>query len=151
MISMSTEPEPCAPVAFDDVLAACDFVDTSIAVNEAYLDPRTGRIFWVSDLVDTEEEDIPEDLQSSDIYIAIPGKRDLELGLPVVMAFVEEALPDDWDRVSEIFRRRGAYGRFKQLLHDRGALVHWYAFETAATETALRAWCEDNGIPLKSP
>jgi hypothetical protein len=148
---MSTEPGPCAPVAFDDLVSAYDFVEAGAGACQAYLDPSTGRIFWVSDLVDTAEEDIPEDLETSDAYIAIPDKRDLGVGLPVVEAFVEDELPDDWNRVMEMFRRKGAYGRFKQLLDDRGALERWYAFETAAREQALRAWCEDNDIPLKAP
>ncbi len=148
---MSTEPGPCAPVAFADLVSAYDFVDGGGGECQAYLDPRTGRIFWVSDLVDTGEEDLPEDLETSDTYIAIPDKRDLGVGLPVVEAFVEDELPDDWNRVVEMFRRKGAYGRFKQLLDDRGALERWYAFQTAATEQALRAWCEDHDIPLTAP
>ncbi len=69
----------------------------------------------------------------------------------MVEAFVEEALPDEWNRVAEMFRRKGAYGRFKPLLQDRGALERWYAFEAAATERALKDWCELNDIPLRAP
>jgi hypothetical protein len=147
---MATEPTPCAPVAFDDLQSAYDFVDMGRGESQAYLDPRTGRIFYVSDLVDTEDEDIPEDLDTSDIYIPIPDKRELGLGLVVVEAFVDSELPDDWKKVLEIFRRKGAYGRFKQLLQDRGALERWYAFEAAAAAEALRNWCEANEIPLKA-
>jgi hypothetical protein len=148
---MDTEPAPCIPVAFDDLLWAYEFVDMGGGECRAYIDPRTGRIFLVSDLVDGEDEDVPKDLETSDIYIAIPDKFDLDLGRPVVNSFVDKKLPDDWDRVVEIFRRKGAYGRFKQLLADRDALERWYAFETAATEQALRDWCEANDIPLKAP
>jgi hypothetical protein len=150
LILMSTEPASCAPVLFEELLSAYEFVDSAGCENEAYLDPRNARIFWVSDLVDTGEEDIPEDLDTSEIYIAIPDKFELDLGRPVVDAFVEEVLPEDWDRVRDLFRGKGAYGRFKQFLHDRGALERWYAFEAAATEQALRDWCEANNIPLTS-
>ncbi len=50
-----------------------------------------------------------------------------------------------------MFRRKGAYGRFKPLLQDRGPLERWYAFEAAATERALKDWCELNDIPLRAP
>jgi len=55
-------------------------------------------------------------------------------------------LSDEYDTVAGFFRRRGAYGRFKALLHARGMLERWYEFENRATEEALLAWCEENGI-----
>src|SRR6516164_9885442 len=47
---------------------------------------------------------------------------------------------------SSFFGRRGAYGRFKALLHARGMLERWYEFENRAMEEALLTWCEENGI-----
>jgi hypothetical protein len=64
------------------------------------------------------------------------------------LAFVAAELPDDYDTVAGFFRRRGAYGRFKDLLDARGKLQRWYEFENQATEDALRDWCADNGIQL---
>ena len=56
--------------------------------------------------------------------------------------------PLDLLKTRNIFARRGAYGRFKDLLDSRGMLEKWYAFEASATENALRAWCEDVGLQL---
>jgi hypothetical protein len=65
-----------------------------------------------------------------------------------VMDFVRQCLPRDFDDVSNMFDRRGTYGRFKQLLIQRRALEQWYDFEQKATERALREWCELNSIVL---
>jgi len=51
-------------------------------------------------------------------------------------------------KVEDIFRRRGAYGRFKSLLERRGVLDEWYAYEARHRESALRQWCAENGIAL---
>jgi hypothetical protein len=47
-----------------------------------------------------------------------------------------------------MFQRRGAYARFKDLLDREGLLDQWYAYETAVTERALRAWCERVGLQV---
>jgi len=117
--------------------------------SNAYISVDTGRIHWQSDWVDPDEEErLPKDFEESDRYIAVPHKNDLDLGRRLVLAFVSQELPDDYDTVAGFFRRKGAYGRFKDLLHARGALERWYEFEGRATEEALRAWCEENGIQL---
>ncbi len=64
------------------------------------------------------------------------------------MAFVEQHLPGDYDRAVDSFHKRGAYGRFEGLLDRRGASEAWYAFESDATERALKQWCEEHGIQL---
>jgi len=147
---MTEEPAKSAPVPFNELLDAFEFADVSSGEHRAYVDTRSGRLYLVSDLDDPEDpmEEVPEDLETSDTYIALPDKRDLDLGRPLALSFVEEALEDQWATVAEIFRRKGAYGRFKALLARHGALDAWYAYEAAATERALRGWCEDNGIAL---
>jgi hypothetical protein len=65
-----------------------------------------------------------------------------------VLNFAREFLPNDVDDVYDIFRRKGAYAKFKALLMRRNALDRWYEFEQKATERALREWCEVNSIAL---
>jgi len=48
--------------------------------------------------------------------------------------------------VREIFRRSGAYTRFKDLLAQRGMVQQWYNYEADAQKEALREWCENNGM-----
>ena len=69
----------------------------------------------------------------------------------LALRFVGERLPALYNRAADIFRRRGAYRRFKELLTSEGYLKEWYAFETEATDRALREWCHENDIQLGEP
>ena len=90
---------------------------------------------------------MPDDIDDEK-YISIPDKRELDLGKPLVLDFAREFLADDYDEVRQIFSRRGAYRRYKELLVRRGALERWYDFSNKSEETALREWCAENGIEL---
>ncbi len=115
--------------------------------HQAYISIDTGTIHWISELNPLEEE-IPEDLETSDRYIAIPHKNDLDLGNDLALRFAAEALPGLYNRVEQFFRHRGAYARFKELLASEGCLDKWYAFEAESTERALRNWCTVNDITV---
>ncbi|MDW6024052.1 hypothetical protein SAZ10_20095 [Mesorhizobium sp. BAC0120] len=65
-----------------------------------------------------------------------------------MLKFARDHLPDDYDKVWEIFSRSGAYSRFKDLLAYRHAVDRWHAFEQEATEQALRDWCELHEIEV---
>ena len=117
--------------------------------HSAYICVDTGKIYCHSVSAGLEEEEnLPEDLETSDRYIAVPHKNDLGLGRRLALAFVAQELSDEYDTVVGFFERRGAYGRFKALLHARGMLERWYEFENRAMDEALLAWCEENGIQL---
>jgi hypothetical protein len=135
-------------VNFSELLDAFEFVSSvGCGENTAYLYKETGKIYWHSDWVD-DVEDLPDDIEDSAKYMTIPDKRELDLGEPLVLKFARHHLPDDYNKVREIFSRAGAYARFKDLLEYRHAVDRWYAFEQKATEEALRAWCEDNDIEV---
>ena len=95
--------------------------------------------------VGDNDEELPDDIDDEK-YISIAGRRELDLGKPLVLSFAREFLVDDYDEVGQIFSRRGAYRRYKELLVRRGALEPWYDFSNKAEETALREWCAENGI-----
>jgi hypothetical protein len=107
------------------------------------------KIYWHSGFGDNDEE-LPDDIDDEK-YIAIPDKKELDLGKPLVLDFAREFLPDDYDEVRHIFSRRGAYRRFKDLLVRRGAIDQWEDFSNKAEEAALREWCAENGIELTGP
>jgi hypothetical protein len=75
---------------------------------------------WHSEFGDNDEK-LPDDIDNEK-YIAIPDKRELDLGEPLVLDFAREFLTDGYDEVRHIFSRRGAYRRYKDLLVRRGAL-----------------------------
>ena len=117
--------------------------------NEAYLDRQSGKIYWHSEFGDNDER-LPNDIDDEK-YIPIPDKKELDLGNALILDFTREFLPDHYDEVRQIFNRRGAYGRFKDLLVRRGALERWYDFSNKAEEAALREWCAENGIDPAGP
>ena len=134
-------------VSFSDLQRAFEFVSSGgMGENESYLDRQSGKIYWHSEFGDNGEE-LPDDIDNEK-YIAIPDRRELDLGKPLVLEFAREFLPDDYDEVRHIFNRRGAYRRYKDLLVRRAALERWYDFSNKAEEAALREWCAENGIEL---
>lgn len=134
-------------VKYDDLSAAFDFVSFAAPFeHQAFVSLDTGAIHWMSETSPLDEEDLPDDLETSDRYLAIPHKNDLDLGNNLALRFVEEQLPNRYADVEGFFRRRGAYARFKELLAAEGCLEKWYAFEAESTKRALRQWCEANEI-----
>jgi hypothetical protein len=144
----ANEPQPVS-VDFSELLDAFEFVSAGRNYeHSAYISVDTGCIYCVSNDVELDV-DIPDDLETADNYISVPHKNHFDLGRRLVMSFIEKELPNDWDIVSNMFRRSGAYRQFKDLLHRRDRLGQWYQFEASATEQALRDWCEANDIQLK--
>jgi hypothetical protein len=136
-------------VKYDDLSMAFDFVSFAGPMDHrAYVSLETGAIYWISETNPIEEDELPDDLETSDRYIEIPHKNELDLGNSLALRFVEERLPDRYTDVVTFFRRRGAYARFKELLAAEGRLEEWYAFEAKSTERALREWCKANEIQL---
>ncbi len=117
--------------------------------NSAWLDKLTGKIYYQSDDIDMDEfEDFPKEEYDLDFHIKIPHKNDLNLGKDLVFEFVEKFIPHSYEKVDEIFRKRGAYLRYKDLLNFEGVLEKWYDFEKQQEQVALIKWCEENEINL---
>jgi len=140
------------PASFKDISEAFDFADMSGSFGEtrAFLCRRTGKVYLHSEFPDFEElnDELPDDIEDDEKYLAIPDKRELGLGKPLVLDFARECLPDDFDEVRYIFDKSGSYRKFKALLERRNVRERWYEFEAKATEQALRDWCELNSITL---
>jgi catechol 2,3-dioxygenase-like lactoylglutathione lyase family enzyme len=95
------------------------------------------------------EGDLPADVGDPALYVAVPHRHDLDLGRPLVRRFCGERLtPALATQVEGLFRRAGAYGRFKELLQRHEQLDAWFAYEAEATERALRDWCQAVGLLL---
>jgi len=134
-------------VSFDDIENAFFFVSTDkMFMNNAYLCKETGEIFYTSEMGDSDE--LPEDIDDPDKYISIPHKNELDLGKALVIEFTSEFLPEELERVYSIFRRKGAYSRYKDLLERKGVLEDWYKFENERQKVALKEWCRENKIEI---
>jgi len=132
---------------FQDIEMAFEFVSFGQRfMNHAYISRKTGETYYVSELGDSDE--LPDDIDDPDIYISIPHKTELNLGKYLVFEFVSKYLPENYDQVSDIFRNKGAYSRYKDLLERHGLLNDWHTFEEKAKKKALIDWCKENDIHL---
>jgi hypothetical protein len=132
----------------DDIELAFSFVNAGAPMeHSAYVSLDTGHIYWVS-VFNSIDEEVPDDLETSDRYLALPHKNELGLGRTLALDFAEGALPDRYQDVEAIFRRKGAYRRFKALLESEGLIEKWYKFEEATMGKALRDWCAANDIAI---
>jgi hypothetical protein len=140
------------PVSIEDITQAFEFANTNGDLGEfrAFVCKQTGKIYCQTDFPDGAEfnDELPDDIDDEEKYAALPDKRELGLGKPLVLDFAREFLPDDFDDVRDAFSRRGAYPKFKALLARRGAIDRWHAFEAKATEQALRDWCALHSIEI---
>ena len=131
-----------------DIELAFAFVNSDAPMmHQAYVSLDTGQIYWFSELNPTEQE-LPEDFETSDRYVAFPHKNELGLGRNLALSFAADELPDRYREVAAIFHRKGAYGRFKGLLASVGLLEKWYKFEEAALDKALQEFCAANDIQI---
>jgi len=135
-------------VSWYDLLNSFEFVSAShLGEHQAFLCRQSGVFLWHSEFVDDMDE-LPDDIDDAEKYVQIPDKRALDLGKRLMLDFARDFLPADFDEVRRIFSHKGAYARFKILLHRRKAVDQWYDFEAKATEKALKTWCELNSIEI---
>ena len=135
-------------INLDNLLEAFEFANFNGGIeSNAYVDLETGHLYWVAEEMEGFEE-VPDDIETSDRYLMLPDKRDLELGRNLALSFAEEFLPSEFKSVVDCFHKQGAYSRFKDLLDRHDALAQWHEFEAKQTEIALREWCRQNDIEL---
>jgi hypothetical protein len=135
-------------INLDELRNAFEFVSSGpSSEHSAYICIDTGIIYWTSNVIDLEEE-IPEDVETSDRYIPVPHKNDLKLGQSLALSFIDREIPHEYNFAASLFRKRGAYRRFKELLQAEGLLEKWFAFEANASDLALQDWCKENNIEL---
>ena len=143
--------EPIKSQKFNEILDALMFVSAmGYGENTAILDKQTGKIYFHSDFGDFDElEQLSDEDYDSTVHIDIPHKNDLDLGRALVFEFVEQFMPEEDGKVSQIFRKRGAYSRYKDLLEHRGMLQKWHDFENQREQVALLEWCKENEINIE--
>ena len=138
------------PVDWDELLNTFEFVSLGQPYeHEAVLCREAGKFLWHSEFGDDVDE-WPDDAEDEEKYLAIPHKKELDLGKPLVLEFARQFLPDQFAEVRRMFDRRGAYARFNDLLRRNNALDRWYDFENKATESALREWCALNELTIEA-
>ena len=133
-------------INLDDLEYALEWVSASLgAETQAFISRSTGRFFFQGP-DGPEDPDFPEDVENDSDYLAVPHKQQLDLGRSLVLRFIDETAPRLGDEVRDIFRRSGAFSKFKALLQRTRLLDAWHAYESAATRRALEQWAAANGL-----
>jgi hypothetical protein len=132
-------------VRYFDLESAYEMVSAGQGDMACYIDPADGAIYCIDSFGDSPDE-LPEDFDA-DACLEIPGKYDFDLGKQLVFDFVRAELLD-YEHARDIFRRKGAYSRYKDWLLGIGKLDDWYAYEARRTREALGQWCAENGLNL---
>jgi hypothetical protein len=138
-------------VSRDELENTLEWMSSDFLDNEAYICRKTGKIHWISgDSGAIDDEEIPEDIHDSDKYVPVPDKQDLDLGNRLVFGFASQYLPRRYDDVRDMFRRKGAYRRFRNLLERQALLEEWYRYSDEQQTKALAEWCEAEDLELGS-
>jgi len=134
-------------VSLHELADALDFIGSEeYPDNAVFLCRQSGRLYFQSDDVDGDEE-LPEHLDDSALYLPLPTRRDLDLGAELAFTFAATHLSaHDCERVYQCFDRRGGFAFFKQMLDRQGLLHAWLQFEDDAVRTALAEWCQLKGL-----
>jgi hypothetical protein len=146
-------------IPLDEVVAGMDLPNDEWTT---YLDRRTGELVTVTDedqrLVEMGED--PEDLPDwqretlpkvrealrSDDFLPLPSKFDIH-EYRIIERFSLRVEDDEVrDALIQAIRGRGAFRRFKEVLHERGLADVWYDYRQRAFEDIATEWLEANGI-----
>jgi hypothetical protein len=130
-----------------DIIETIDFMSGDPNQScEGFIHLKNGKTYLRSDYLDTDLEELPSDLDNTDIYLPLPTKHDLGLGSQLPVYFAEEYAPNFYNEVQAMFRHKGAFGRFKDWADRHQLLAAWYRFEKECVEKEIKAWCRAHNI-----
>jgi len=128
----------------------------------AYLNRRTGELVTVTDedqrlveggenpegLPEWQRETLPKvrDALESDDFLALPGKFEIHEYRIMERFTLEVEKPEIREALLQGIRGRGAFRRFKEVIHERRLTEAWYAYRQLAFEGIAADWLETNGI-----
>jgi hypothetical protein len=134
-------------VNLDELESAAMAVEDGAGTVTALVSRETGMIHLLNDEYVDEEAPAPSAAGGNERYVRVPPAGTLGIGDALVLRFAATHLADEQDTVRDLFRDRNTEG-FARLLEARGAGEAWERFHGEATRTALRHWCEENGLQL---
>ncbi|MEW6163625.1 MAG: hypothetical protein AB1642_01040 [Pseudomonadota bacterium] len=132
-------------VNLDELEQAAMRVEDGGGAVTAMVSRDTGMIHLLNDEYMDEEAPMPSASGEDARYVTVPPAGLLGIGDGLVLRFAASHLPEDQSLVRDLFRDRDIEG-FARLLEERGAGDAWEGFREEATRTALRRWCDENGL-----
>ena len=141
---------PMPTVDLNELQEAVDWASDRYMGNEAYICKKTGKIYWISGDggLDDEDAEVPSDVDDPEKYIPVPARQELDIGTRLAFDFATLNLPERYDQIRDIFRHKGAYGRFKELLARSELLESWYAYSEERSLIAIREWCDSEELSV---
>lgn len=97
-------------VTYEEISSAFEFVASGAPMeHSAYISLDTGTIYWASELASLDEE-LPDDLDTSDRYLVVPHKTELGLGKNLALRFAPKSSPTPMHRSQAFSGPRGPTG-----------------------------------------
>lgn len=134
-------------VNLDELERAAMMVEDGDGSVTALVSRDTGMIHLLNDEYMDEEAPMPSASGGYDGYVLVPSAGILGIGDGLILRFAASHLADDQHIVRDLFSDRNTEG-FARLLQERNAVDAWERFHDETTQTALRRWCEENGLQL---
>jgi|GEM_PF-5223918 len=114
-LTNNTQP-PCPP-PYSPTSPSQFISDDSFPDNKAYLCIATGKVLHKSKEFPSDP-DLPknsQELLNESLYLKVPTKRDLDIGVHEALQFIATSLPEEYDYLEGCFLRRGGWSQFKIL------------------------------------
>lgn len=89
-----------------------------------------------------------EDIKAIEGKIFFPNERGLDLGRSLIFQFIEKCYPNFVDEVDEIFRKKGAFRRFKDFIVRQSIRDKWHEYQNYYTVLKLVEWANDNDLEV---
>jgi hypothetical protein len=134
-------------VNLDELEAAAMQVEDGDGSVTALVSRETGIVHLLNDEYMDDEAPMPSASGGDNRYVPVPSAATLGIGDGLILRFAATHLAEDQDTVRDLFRDHDTEG-FARLLQERGAAEAWETFHEEATRSALRSWCEENGLQL---
>lgn len=113
----------------------------------AFISKKTGQTFTGPSEPGDDLNTLPEDIDDNpEQYIRLPTNYELGLDVRLVFDFVRDVIPDDFEIISDMFHRKGAYRRFNTFLDRNNKRDEWYEYKNKREYDARKSWCEENNI-----
>ena len=132
-----------------------------------YLNKQTGELYMVrkDDMLGFEEEDSDEEdelpdwereereklreIEGSKDWVPVPT-RDTHEAYRVMERFCLEQDDKLVELLMTAISGKGAFRRFKDVIHRHGLEKSWYAYQEARATEELKDWLEASGIPYEA-
>lgn len=132
-----------------DLNTAAEEFETVSNEMHVFYNRETGEFDFFNDFLGYEEDDA--DKFDDDAWVGLPDPDEIdEYGMMSDFADTIED-PRKNELLCVALNGRGAFRRFKDLLHGLDLAEEWYSFKHDAYIEIVKDWCDQNGIEYSVP